>query len=120
MKQFILAVNKIIILVLLLFACLSCEKIDFPDDVPIAIKNLVRTSKNKGLTLVNEYKYHNGTIYTFDFPGNMSSYYKFDKYGNKISEWGGGGIAGRYSSDNICFDFNETAVFIRKIYPLNN
>jgi hypothetical protein len=103
----------------MVFIC-SCEKIDFPKDTPIAIKNLIKKFPKYDGFVVREYKYRNQKIYTFDYIADMSEWCKFDEKGHLLSTGGGGGIAGIYYDDGVMPDFYEKAIYIKDIYPLND
>ena len=100
------------------FSFLSCERnVDIYEDTSMQIKKIIRVTKPRE---VKEYRYKNQYIYRFASPVDGLYYVLYDKKGNFISEYGSFGINPGYCNDGVCPDFEEEAVFIRKIYPINN
>lgn len=102
----------------------SCNKVEFPKDVPISIKNVINKDRDK-ISSVNEYKYKNKeNIYYFIY--KSYSYMIFDKHRNLIRR-GGDVIYGvRGPSEEEIQEmqkferyFEDNTEFIRQIYPYN-
>lgn len=108
----------IFIISFIAFSFLSCEKNEeIRKDTSVQIKKIIRSTKPND---VKEYEYKNQNIYRFIYNSDGSISVLYDKKGNYISQYGYRGVTGAYYNDRVCPDFEEKAVFIRNIYPINN